>query len=307
MKSSWHVYNLKRKIASLPSISLDIFKDQIEKAKPESPKRKGEEKAEETPAIEESDEEDVGSPRQCLFCPQKFDDDSNEFESTLEHMYTVHGLFIPDPSMISDLESFLGYLATGVRVWHECLYCGTTRNSTQAIQSHMRDSSHCMLNMEREPELLEFWEPRSDGEDDIPSNVAKASAGSGKELQLLSGKKVGSRADPRRRMRTRDTSLILRNDIEPSLSASSASPGPSEKQSFGHRQLARREEMSLRNIDPQQRHALVLAEKRSQVQESVASRARDWSYARKANKQKHDQAHGPLAWAKGGMHNLLPR
>jgi pre-60S factor REI1 len=65
--------------------------------------------------------------------------------------------------------------------------------------------------------------------------------------------------------------------------------------------------MGLQNMSSQQRNALVVAVKRSQKEEAMARRAKEWTYARKANDQKHDQNYGALAWAKGGMHNLLPR
>ncbi|KAF1979551.1 hypothetical protein BU23DRAFT_522887 [Bimuria novae-zelandiae CBS 107.79] len=290
MKSSWHVYNLKRKIASLPPISLAIFNAQV---KLESAPVKTEYRE----VTAEEEEKEVASPYQCLFCPQKFDDNEEGLESNLDHMSIHHGLFIPDQSMISDLESFLGYLATEVREWHECLYCGTARDSTVAIQSHMRDRGHCKLNLEREPELLDFWDERSDGEDSALARV------SNNQLVLSSGKTMTSRVSQQRRakaMRARGTQLALWAKPD-----QRASPRPPKEQSC--RQLARRDEMGLQSIGPQQRQALVLAVKRSQKQEEVASRASEWSYARKANKQKHDQAHGPLSWAKGGMHNLLPR
>ena len=321
MKNS--VYNIKRRIASLPPISLDIFKGQVQTNPEFVEKKSRNETVEET----ETDQETI-SPCQCLFCQQKFDNDTEDLEHTLEHMFTAHGLFIPDQDMISDLECFLGYLATEVRAWHECLFCGITRKSTLAIQSHMRDSGHCMLNLEREPELLEFWEYasdeegdapndivrpdselleswecRSDGERSTPSDVGRPAIETGNELQLLIGKVVGSRRAPQRRTkptRVRDVRLALRADPEPSIT-----PEPCKEQRC--HQLARRDEMGIQNIGSQQRHALVLAVKRSQKDEAVATRAREWSYAKKANTQKHDQAHGPLSWAKGGMHNLLPR
>jgi len=179
-----------------------------------------------------------------------------------------------------------------------------------------------MLNLEREPELLEFWEcgGGSDGEGSIPDHVATPAMGDGEELQLRSGKVVGSRWAAAQRKRTqaararREARLALQQaDAGPLTSPGpSTSPDPSSmtqssSSSSSSRQLARREETSLQSLGPQQRHALVLAEKRSQKEEEIAVRARDWSYARKANKQKHDQAHGPLSWAKGGAHNLLPR
>lgn len=290
------MYNVKRRIASLPPISLDIFRDRVQ-PKPELVEKESDEES------STDTEEDVVSPRQCLFCPQTFDDDTDDCEDALEHMFTDHGLFIPDHTKLLDIECFLGYLATQVRVWHECLHCGTTRESTLAIQSHMKDSGHCMLNLEREPELLEFWEHATDEEGSAQSEIGRTRMVFGNELQLPSGKVVGSREISQRRtkaMRVRDVRLALRADPH-----SSQPPEPTKK--HGHLQLTRRDEMGIQNINSQQRQALVLAAQRSQKSEEIATRAREWSYARQANSQKHDQAHGSLSWAKGGLHNLLPR
>lgn len=247
-------------------ITVDVFNDQVQ-VKSESVQR-------ETRRRETAEEIDQnpGSPYQCLFCQQKFEHDNEEFENTLKHMFTTHGLFIPDHTTISDLGCFLGYLATEVRVWHECLYCGTTKNSTLAIQSHMRDSSHCMLNLEREPELLEFWECRVDGVGNAAKNAGRSRMGSGKELQLL-GTVGGPRwnaQEKTRARRARDVRLALQAGLK-----LSTSPEPPGKQNS--RQLARRDEMSIQNIDSQQRHALILAEKRSQKDEAMAKRANEWS------------------------------
>lgn len=214
--------------------------------------------------------------------------DTGELSNSIEHMFTAHGLFIPDQAMLSDPASFIGYLATQVRVWHECLYCGTTRTSTLAIQSHMRDSSHCMLNFEREPELLEFWERQANTESSTSNMVRPGTA---------FGQTVGLKSSHQGRLRARNARLVLQ-------------AGPQLHEASTHqscRQLARGDAMGLQNVSPQLRQALVLAEKRSQKDEAMANRAKEWTYARKANKQKHDQAHGPLSWAKGGAHNLLPR
>lgn len=214
--------------------------------------------------------------------------DTGELSNSIEHMFTAHGLFIPDQAMLSDPASFIGYLATQVRVWHECLYCGTTRTSTLAIQSHMRDSSHCMLNFEREPELLEFWERRANTESSTSNMVRSGTA---------FGQTVGLKSSHQGRLRARNARLVLQ-------------AGPQLYEASTHQschQLARGDAMGLQNVSPQLRQALVLAEKRSQKDEAMANRAKEWTYARKANKQKHDQAHGPLSWAKGGAHNLLPR
>jgi pre-60S factor REI1 len=284
------VYNLKRRIASLRPISLVIFNSQVQRqCEPSVNTSK-------SAVVEDHEEEEVASIQRCLFCHKRFDDKTNDFDNMLEHMGTAHGLFLPDQDKLSDLESFLGYLVTEVQVWHECLYCGTTRTSTSAIQSHMRDSSHCKLNFDREPELLDFWEEKSDG---VGSSLCPVRPVMG----CGNVKAKTSRLSHQRRAKAaivRGTHMLLQTSAEPR-----ASPRGDQEQSC--RQLSRRDEMGIQNIGPQQRHALMLAVKRSQKVEETTSRANEWSYARKANKQKHDPAHGPLSWAKGGAHHLLPR
>ncbi|KAJ4988004.1 pre-60s factor [Stagonosporopsis vannaccii] len=294
MKSPWHVYNLKRRIASLPPISLSVFEDQIQTSV-KSPKT-----IEHHVRPQKSEEEHTSPPYQCLFCSLTFVDDDEGAREVIDHMFSIHGLFIPHYNMLSDPTSFLKYLGTQVRVWHECLYCGITRSSTLAIQDHMKDSSHCRLNFEKEPELSEFWECEMATATEVPVQLV---SNVGRELRLASGKTATSstlRQAASQTRRPRQTRLALTNEAE-LLQNQELSPQPR------CRQVIRRDEQGIQNISPQQRHALMVAVKKSQKDEAMASRAREWTYARKANDQKHDQAHGPLSWAKGGMHNLLPR
>lgn len=280
---------------------MDIFNHRVQ------PRSDAVEEANQEASEEETSNEtdqDVISPLQCLFCQQDSKGYDESLESTLNHMLTAHGLFIPQQKLISDMESFLGYLATQIRVWHECLYCGTTRDSTLAIQSHMRDRGHCMLNLEREPELLDFWENEHGEEGFGLTNEERLKLKSSNvEVQLSSGKVVASRHVPSKRVeaaRVRDVRLALLAEVN-------VSTQPESPKQQSRRQLARRDETSIQGVDSQRRQALLVAEKRSQKQEEVASRASEWSYSRKANRQKHDQTKGPLSWAKGGAHNLLPR
>jgi pre-60S factor REI1 len=210
---------------------------------------------------------------------------------------------IPDPEMVIDMQSFVGYLATEVRVWHECLYCGATKPSTLSIQSHMRDKGHCLLNLDREPELLDFWEspPWVDGdtaglEQEPPINLSAT------EIRLASGRVIGSRyAAPASKKAARKWDLMASTmRALPPDSASESSPVASG------RQLARREEISLLGISVQQRQALVLAEKKAQRCEAAAHRAREWVYAKAANSQKFNQVDNQMKWGKQN-HKLLPR
>jgi pre-60S factor REI1 len=224
---------------------------------------------------------------------------------------------IPDPEMVVDMQSFVGYLATEVREWHECLYCGATKPSTLSIQSHMRDKGHCLLNLDREPELLDFWEsPRWVDEDSAaaleqerPTNLSAT------EIRFASGRVIGSRhAAPatKKASRKRGLAASTMRALPPGSEDAESSPlavGPqlaSGPQLAPGRQLARREEMSILGVSVQQRQALVLAEKKAQRSEAVARRAREWVYAKGANSQKFDQEDNQMKWGKQN-HKLLPR
>ncbi|KAJ8112359.1 hypothetical protein OPT61_g5253 [Boeremia exigua] len=296
MKSSWHVYNLKRRIASLPPISLEIFERQIKTGtKPDGQTHK--------PIQADKPREQPHSRYQCLFCPLKFENDNEEVKSVIDHMISNHSFFIPDQARLSDSTSFLGYLATQVHVWHECLYCGVTRASTSATQNHMKDSGHCKLNFEKEPELWEFWECREAEQGDLSNAALPFGTKAGCRANSSSGSKVAPKACHRAISEThqlRQTSSAL-----PAIRKLEQIHG-----SFGYqrcRDLARRDEQGIQNISDQQRHALIVAMKRSQKDSATAMRAKEWVSGRKANDQKHDQAYGALSWAKGGMHNLIPR
>jgi len=91
------------------------------------------------------------SSTRCLFCPSS----SPTLTTNLDHMSTQHSLFVPAPSQFYSLKSFLSYLAVLVYEYHECLYCGQEKGSLDAVQTHMRDKGHCMIEM---AELIDFWD-----------------------------------------------------------------------------------------------------------------------------------------------------
>jgi len=105
------------------------------------------------PRIEDTqyDYSKTPSSTRCLFCPSS----SPTPTTNLDHMSTQHSLFIPAPSQLYSLDSFLSYLAILVYEYHECLYCGQEKGSVDAVQTHMRDKGHCMIKM---AELMDFWD-----------------------------------------------------------------------------------------------------------------------------------------------------
>lgn len=261
--------------------------------------------------VSDNESEQRASPFQCLFCNQGFANDDIGFETNLEHMRTAHGMSIPNPEMVVDMQSFVGYLATEVRLWHECLYCGATKQSTLSIQSHMRDKGHCLLNLDREPELLDFWDSPQlvdgDGttalEQETPTNLSET------EIRFASGKVIGSRHTApaaKKASRKQGVTASTMTALPPGSQDADLSLLPVGPQLASSRQLSRSDEISLLGVPLQQLRALVLAEKKAQRSEAVARRAREWVYAKGANSQKYDQLDNQRKWGKQN-HKLLPR
>jgi pre-60S factor REI1 len=304
------VHNVKRRMESLPPVALDTFRGQDEQ-KPsttERPTRKGRRPDSDLEDTDEDEDEESALPFLCLFCNQEFGSDETGFEANLEHMDTVHGFSIPDPDMAVDLPSFVGYLATEVRVWHECLYCGATKPSTRGIQNHMRDTGHCLLNFDREPELLDFWGDPPDVEDNDgePSDQSKLTKLTADGILFASGKVAVSKTAAAAAKKATRWPLSTQRAFPSSSGHAELAPLGEGPQLSSSRQLGRREEMSIAGISAQQRGALILVEKKAQRSEDMARRAREWVYAKGANSQKFDQNNNQMKWGKQN-HKLQPR
>ncbi|KAF2102335.1 hypothetical protein NA57DRAFT_54252 [Rhizodiscina lignyota] len=157
----------------------------------------------------------------CLFCTK----DSDSLETNLEHMSSEHGLYIPEMEQLLSLEIVVRYLRTVITEYNKCLYCGMIKQPAEGIRRHMLDKGHCMINLEREPELLEFWEfSDSDGHDTDDEEVLKSRARktdtaaprdlSQGEYTLPSGKVVGSKSKGREaRLVARRTALAAKQQM----------------------------------------------------------------------------------------------
>ncbi|EXJ82980.1 hypothetical protein A1O3_06797 [Capronia epimyces CBS 606.96] len=116
-----------------------------------------------------NDEDNVANPSspgieyefdetQCLFCNQP----SPDLDLNLVHMSKAHGLHINPANLLVDVESFLAYLHLIISGYYECLYCGTQRNTRQAVQQHMMAKGHCKYDiMDKDSELRDFYESSS--------------------------------------------------------------------------------------------------------------------------------------------------
>ncbi|XP_049717326.1 cytoplasmic 60S subunit biogenesis factor ZNF622 [Elephas maximus indicus] len=165
--------------------------------------------------VEEGAEEDGTGERpplgaipltECLFCSHH----SSSLMKNVAHMTKVHSFFIPDIEYLSDLKGLIRYLGEKVGVGKICLWCnekGKSFYSTEAVQAHMNDKSHCKLFTDGDAalEFADFYDFRSsypdhkEGEDAgeaeaFPSDKNVEYDDDTMELILPSGARVGHRS-----------------------------------------------------------------------------------------------------------------
>jgi pre-60S factor REI1 len=315
------VYNLKRRIASLPPTSADSYAKSVATSLVSS-KQESLDASSSSAAVRPSPEEEraeeigeledlIGEQAQsncCLFCYK----DSDGPEINLKHMSSEHGLYIPEIEHLSSLETIVGYLRTVVTEYHECLYCGMIKHSAEGIRRHMLDKGHCMINLDREPELLEFWEfSDSDGHDTDDEEAPKprtrkndtpaSSDLSQGEYILPSGKVIGSRSKARearlfaRRTASADEEISSRMITEGSLidntdKTSSADPVESLIRTQGGthgRAVAARDAVGLVNVSEQQMRSLITVQRKMQRQQAIVRASAAWAGEKGGNHQKH--------------------
>ncbi|XP_008577870.1 PREDICTED: zinc finger protein 622 [Galeopterus variegatus] len=169
---------------------------------------------EDTEAMDDAeDEEAEESPpfgaipiTDCLFCSHH----SSSLMKNVSHMTKIHSFFIPDIEYLSDLRGLIKYLGEKVGVGKICLWCnekGKSFYSTEAVQAHMNDKSHCKLFTDGDAalEFADFYDFRSsypghkEGEDpdeaeELPSEKNLEYDDETMELILPSGARVGHRS-----------------------------------------------------------------------------------------------------------------
>jgi pre-60S factor REI1 len=149
------------------------------------------------------------TPGQCLFCSTS----SPSFNDSVSHMQRSHGLFVPRRDhLLVDLEILVEYLHLVIFGYRECIRCGTTRHTVEAVKMHMKAKGHCSIDVEDpESEFAEFYDfndqeeidegKTADGSDaeefeedhNVGMNKAKAKArltADGESIRLPSGKLV---------------------------------------------------------------------------------------------------------------------
>jgi pre-60S factor REI1 len=159
-RSDHHKYNMKRRVASLPPVSLAIFDQKVAERKPETKVTK--------PPKGPSPEKDINqiidqkiaaasprlSPLHCLFCPHA----SPSLDDNLTHMSASHSFFIPDADYLVDLTGLVLYLGEKIAVGNFCIYCNSKSRefrTLDAVWKHMADKSHCKIAYESDDDRLE--------------------------------------------------------------------------------------------------------------------------------------------------------
>lgn len=143
----------------------------------------------------------------CLFCPHH----SHSLMKNMAHMTKVHSFFIPDVEYLIDLKGLVHYLGEKVGAGNVCLWCnekGRSFYSTEAVQAHMTDKSHCKLFTDGDAalEFADFFDFRSsypdqeEGDDaavedrELPDDKNLEYDDDTLELTLPSGAKIGHRS-----------------------------------------------------------------------------------------------------------------
>uniref|UniRef100_A0A8C5QEP5 Cytoplasmic 60S subunit biogenesis factor ZNF622 n=1 Tax=Leptobrachium leishanense TaxID=445787 RepID=A0A8C5QEP5_9ANUR len=98
----------------------------------------------------------------CLFCSHH----SRSLVKNVAHMTKVHSFFIPDIEYLQDLQELITYLGEKVGVGKICLWCnekGKSFYTTESVQAHMNDKSHCKLFTDADAalEFADFYDFRS--------------------------------------------------------------------------------------------------------------------------------------------------
>ncbi|RBQ77000.1 hypothetical protein FVER14953_12389 [Fusarium verticillioides] len=95
------------------------------------------------------------TPGQCLFCPSVYP----TLAESIIHMQTSHGLFVPyKQHLLVDLETLFRYLYLVIYGYRECIHCGTSRTTVQAVQQHMMGKGHCKFDVSEGSEFADFYD-----------------------------------------------------------------------------------------------------------------------------------------------------
>lgn len=305
-------YNLKRKIALLAPISAEVFDEDVSKSRKvavntatnsgvSKPGEAMEDVSMETQPHKAATERGF-TPLQCLFC----NIDSPTMDDNVEHMFKVHGMFIPDQEDLDDVEGLLTYLFQIISEFRECLYCGKTKETVEGIRSHMIDKGHCKIVFDEElDQFYDFGAGSEDGaeqgtigEDEEHVQADQTSPpqehdfhlDSDHELHLPSGRVLGHRSLSRYyRQNLHSYPTPAERAERRAITAAEAANGDNPKPDHPGRQLATsaRGEMGMIGVSEFEKRALRATEKKALMEETRARNQHEWRVNKESNHQKH--------------------
>ena len=304
-------YNLRRKIASLAPISAEVFDRNATQPQDGAKGTAKLGEADETDSFDTQprrvETERSFTPVRCLFC----NIDSPTMDDNVEHMYKVHGMFIPNQEDLEDAEGLLSYLFNIISEFRECLYCGKLKETIEGIRSHMIDKGHCKIAFDEELDQFYDFEGSSDdgaGEEIIGENNDHAEAvqaspphehdfhpDSDHELRLPSGRTLGHRSLSRYyRQNLHSYSTPAERAASRAITAAEAASGDDPVPERSGRQLATyaRGEMGMMGVGEFEKRALRATEKKALKQEARAKNQREWRVNKESNHQKHFKVSG---------------
>lgn len=124
------------------------------------------------------------SAEQCLFC----NDHSQDLEQNVLHMEQVHSLTIPYRERLNvEVETFIWFLNLVIFGYHECIGCGASRRTAEAVQHHMLSKGHTRPTLDGD--IAEFFTG-------LPSKPGAADVTGDSFLRLANGKLVSHRLQP---------------------------------------------------------------------------------------------------------------
>lgn len=109
----------------------------------------------------------------CLFCHAKQKANFDDVESSIQHMFVMHGLYIPERKYLVDVEGLIKYLGEKIGLGNICLCCSYQGKNIEAVREHMLNKRHMRLPYETEDEKLEvseFYDFSSTYDDDTVGN-----------------------------------------------------------------------------------------------------------------------------------------
>lgn len=314
MHTEYHRYNLKRKIASLPPLSLDVYEGSV--AKPASTISKqgpgdapelsiGLEKTSMKGPLDKHGVEETLMSSRCLFCNVE----SPTLHDNLQHMEQAHGMFVPERESLEDAEGLFSYLFTVIHKFHECLYCGKLKDTASGIKSHMIDRGHCMIAFGEELDQFYDFEReeneaplKHDGSNVQETENVKASEPqhnfhpeTDQELYLPSGRTLGHRSLARYyRQNLHSYPTPAERAARRAITASTVDEASPLSTPTG-RQLTTmsRHEMGMIGVGDFERRALRATEKKALKQETKARNHFEAKVNKEANHQKHFRPAGP--------------